>query len=43
MNGGQPQKEIALQCGIARETTVFEAKDLQTLTDLACAFVDLKV
>lgn len=43
MNGGQPGKEITLQCGIAREATVFEAKDLVTLTELACAFVDLKV
>lgn len=42
MNGGQPRKEIALQCGIAREATVFEAKDFATLTELACAFVDLK-
>ena len=43
MNGSAARKEIALQCGIARETRVFEAKDLATLTDLACGFVDFKV
>ncbi|XP_028409605.1 serine/threonine-protein kinase D3-like isoform X2 [Dendronephthya gigantea] len=42
MNGSAARKEIALQCGIARETRVFEAKDLATLTDLACGFVDFK-
>ena len=43
MNGSTARKEIALQCGIARETRVFEAKDLATLQDLACGFVDIKV
>ena len=43
MNGGAARKEIALQCGIARETRIFEAKDLATLTELACGFVDFKV
>ena len=43
MNGGATRKEIALQCGIARETRIFEAKDLATLNDLACGFVDCKV
>ena len=43
MNSSAARKEIALQCGIARETRIFEAKDLATLTDLACGFVDFKV
>ncbi|XP_046849101.1 serine/threonine-protein kinase D3-like isoform X2 [Xenia sp. Carnegie-2017] len=42
MNGSSTKKEIALQCGIARETRVLEAKDLASLTDLACGFVDYK-
>ena len=38
-----PRKGITFQCGLARESYGFEGKDLTTLKDLACSFLDHKV